>query len=433
MRVLIVSRTPWDNSNSFGNTFSNLFGDMEDVEIYNICCQGGNNSNSIVKGAYQMTDSSVLKSILGRDAGCRVDMADTNLVNAQPTKEFSFPKRRNLIFYIGRDLIWKFGHWKSKALRDFLDEVNPDVLYLPVYHSPYMNDVQRYVIKHCQVPYAVHISDDVASYPPDCLKSPLKALYHYITYRKIRRLCKHAKYGEAFAENMVREYPAKFNIPFFLIGKGVDAQLIPFGVKVCKSQNPVFVYTGNYGVERGRQLINLASAMQDRLVAKGIEAVLNIYSNTMVEESIKKELAKYPHVHLCKGVSAVEVKQIQSQADYLIHVEGFSKEAIASTRMSFSTKLIDYMLAMKPIIAIGPSNINSIEVLADNGLAYIANDKAQIETVLDSIASGDGHEEQAMSERVIGYLREKRDRKKIQHGMLLRLKSLKQNGSMSQN
>ena len=87
----------------------------------------------------------------------------------------------------------------------------------------------------------------------------------------------------------------------------------------------------------------------------------------MVEDKIKTALSQYSFVKLYKGVDSVQVYKIQKNANFLIHVEGFSKKAIAETRMSFSTKLIDYMSTMKPIIAIGPSNINSIEVLKRYG------------------------------------------------------------------
>ena len=53
MRILVISSTTWDVSNSFGNTFSNLFDGMSDVEIYNICCRNGNNNNNVVKEAIQ--------------------------------------------------------------------------------------------------------------------------------------------------------------------------------------------------------------------------------------------------------------------------------------------------------------------------------------------------------------------------------------------
>ena len=73
MKVLIISSTPWNNANSFGNTFSNLFEGMENVEIYNIACRHGVSSNSIVSKAVQLTDKSVLKSIYkwGYAAGLR--------------------------------------------------------------------------------------------------------------------------------------------------------------------------------------------------------------------------------------------------------------------------------------------------------------------------------------------------------------------------
>ena len=69
MKVLVISRSPWDDSNSFGNTFSNLFGGMKGVEIFSICCQDGVNNNGIVSKTYQMTDRSVLNSLMGKHAG----------------------------------------------------------------------------------------------------------------------------------------------------------------------------------------------------------------------------------------------------------------------------------------------------------------------------------------------------------------------------
>ena len=37
MRVLAISRAPWRNDNSIGNTFTDLFGDLPDVEVYSLC------------------------------------------------------------------------------------------------------------------------------------------------------------------------------------------------------------------------------------------------------------------------------------------------------------------------------------------------------------------------------------------------------------
>ena len=47
-----------------------------------------------------------------------------------------------------------------------------------------------------------------------------------------------------------------------------------------------------------------------------------------------------------------------------MHVEGFGNDAVETVGMSFSTKIIDYMMCGKPIFAVGDIRINSIKVLA---------------------------------------------------------------------
>ena len=188
-----------------------------------------------------------------------------------------------------------------------------------------------------------------------------------------------------------------------------------------------FVYTGNYGGERGQQLVILAKEINNHLIRRDKKAVFSIYSNTVVEDKIKTALSQYSFVKLYKGVDSVQVYKIQKNANFLIHVEGFSKKAIAETRMSFSTKLIDYMSTMKPIIAIGPSNINSIEVLKRYGLAYIATNRAEIGAILDRIMDRNLQEERKIQQNVIAYLNSYRNLNTIQKSIYERLKSTLEN------
>lgn len=426
IRILIVSRTPWDDSNSFGNTFSNLFGGMEGVEIYNICCQTGDNNNNIVKAAYQMTDTSVLKSLKGEQSGHKMWQQAQQKISEQT--EICFPRQRLTIFYICREILWKIGRWKSKSLENFIKDIKPDFLYLPIYHSGYVCDVQLFAIRKSHVPYCVHITDDVYTHPPTPLLTPLKSLYHLWVSRKIRQLIKSARYGEAFAESMVEEYPRNYGIPFYLIGKGIAPTSMPRKITLEQDLSEMnFVYTGNYGGERGQQLVILAKEINNHLIRRDKKAVFSIYSNTVVEDKIKTALSQYSFVKLYKGVDSVQVYKIQKNANFLIHVEGFSKKAIAETRMSFSTKLIDYMSTMKPIIAIGPSNINSIEVLKRYGLAYIATNRAEIGAILDRIMDRNLQEERKIQQNVIAYLNSYRNLNTIQKSIYERLKSTLEN------
>ena len=128
MKILVISRSPWDNSNSFGNTFSNLFGGMKGVEIYNVCCQDGINSNDLVRETYQMTDRSVLLSLKGKNAGRVMATTSDEPIELPQALSAKMPKKRYTIFYIARDMIWNIGLWWNNSLKDFLHKVNPDII-----------------------------------------------------------------------------------------------------------------------------------------------------------------------------------------------------------------------------------------------------------------------------------------------------------------
>lgn len=415
MRILIVSRTPWNVSNSFGNTFSNLFDGMDDIEIYHICCQHGETNGSPAKKTFQMTDRAVMHSILRRKGGVgwvadnRTDCKSNAAVSEKAEK-----KRHPLAYYI-RDMIWTLGAWRhDAALRAFLDEARPDVLYLPLYASCYMCDVQAYIADLCAVPTVGHISDDVFALSPD---APL-AVRHYAhkVAKKLRRLIGRCAYLEVFAENMKREYAKAFQKPIYLIGKGIDMSALPAVPTSAKNAEKHFVYTGNIGGERWRSLLLIGKALNGK-------AVLDLYSATVLTEEMKTEFGRCDAIRFHGAVSADEIPEIQKNGDVLVHVEGFSPAAIASTKMSFSTKLIDYMMAGKPIFVVGDQEINSIAVLRKYGLAVIAASVDEIGIRVNEFLSGSVNIEQ-LSNHVAEYLVNYRDIRKIQEGMNERLRGL---------
>ena len=422
MRILIVSRSPWDNSNSFGNTFSNLFSGMENVEIYNVCCQDGKNNNTIVQRAYQMTDRSVLYSILGKSAGKEVE--PVSVEGQVDLHELSsiLPKKRYTLFYIFRDAIWMFGRWWNKKLRDYLDDVKPDVVYLPLYASWYICDLQQKIINYCQVPVVGHISDDLYNYPPHGFRQPLAFLYRANVRRKIRKLIDNCSYVEVFAENMARVYASVFHKPFHVIGKGIDISMLDgVNIEPLKDDTISYVYTGNIGNGRYLELVKLSRAL-DQEYSDG-KAILSIYTQSLIDDSMLKAFNGCKSLKLCGSVSSEEVRRIQHDADVLVHVESFSDQSIFETKMSFSTKLIDYMLAGKIIFAIGPAEVNSLETLRNHQLAVAACSDDEIIQQVSAIKNHEVNTEM-LSQSIRKYLIEQRDISKIQNRMLSRINTI---------
>lgn len=422
MRILTISSTTWDNANSFGNTFSNLFEGMENVEIYNIACRHGVSNNSIVSKAVQLTDKSVLKSIYnwGFDPCWEIEnCVDTKGVN----KELSAVarKKRRTISFIIRDMIWKLGRWKkSKTLTAFLEEIKPEVIYLPIYASPYMCDIQQYIIKKLGVPVVGHISDDVYGYPP---KGSLLAKWYRTGLRKkIKKLIKTCSYLEVFAKNMQEAYSKLFNKSCYLIGKGIQFETVK-GINV---QAPIgkpmhFVYTGNIGDDRYKALVDIGYA-----ISKGLgreNAVLDIYSTTPLTNEMRESIHGCDAIDFHGGISKEEVVQVQKSADFLVHVEGFSQMAIFSAKMSFSTKIIDYMMMSKAILAYGPQEVNSIQVLKESEVGLTAISSEELETVITNIATNNV-DYALLTKNTKQYLLENRDIEKIQAGIYQRLSDL---------
>ena len=81
------------------------------------------------------------------------------------------------------------------------------------------------------------------------------------------------------------------------------------------------------------------------------------------------------------------------------------------------------MLAQRPIIAIGPMEINSIKVLKDENAALIANSTDDLDDIISKIAKGDIDTEKYI-ENARQYLLTKRDRRIIQNGIHKRLISI---------
>lgn len=424
MKILIISRTPWNNSNSFGNTFSNLFGGMPDVSIYNICCQSGTNENQIVEEYYQMSEALIIKRRLNKCTSQNDSDKKIKDGESQQTKTTQIHHKRNTFNYVCREIIWKLGKWRTKSLDQFIDNVNPDLIYLPLYSSGYTIDIQRYVVKRSNVPVVGHISDDIYGYSGKWITSPFKNLYRLWIRKKVRMIMKEIKYGEVFAQGMAEEYSKVFHKPYYVIGKGVREEDIVPNTEYRSKSTIDFVYTGNYGGERGWQLIKLANALDNCFLHSKLKPRLVIYSTTSSDDEIYLRLSDFTKVIFKEPVYGDDLRKVQQRADFLVHVEGFSATSIAKTKYSFSTKIIDYLLAQRPIFTIGPENINSIEVLTQNQMAIVSCNTNSIHSNLDCIAAGK-IDTQLIIANGIKYLREKRNLRKIQSEMLQRFKSIK--------
>lgn len=396
MRVLVLSLNAWNLSNSTGNTLSNLFCKLNDSDkVANIYCRNERVDNSICKRYFRITESDIIHSLFtlrrcGREMSYKDCGNERELQMSQRTNYenfFSLLKNyRCAIVLLFREFLWSLPVWKNKKLKKFVTEFSPEVIYMHGHYNLYMHWILSYCQKISGAKVAMYWADDMygrKSY------SPINFFYESLLRKRFRKsiLLSSLLFGGSLP--LCKEYSHIF-------GK----QFIPF-IKECKRVkfddnkyigNPIIiVYAGNLLFGRENVIVELAKAI-GRINRKGLlhQYFLKIFSNTTPStESLLFLDDKRNCCYMgCKPYQ--EVCEEMDRSDLSLFIESFDKNNILSTRLSFSTKIIDCMQSSAGILAIGPSNIASIDYIENNKLGYTITDVTTIEHKLIYLAENPG-------------------------------------------
>ena len=115
-----------------------------------------------------------------------------------------------------------------------------------------------------------------------------------------------------------------------------------------------------------------------KINVNGVKAQLRIYTGNILTEEMNLALNKGESSIVMGCVPASEVYKIQQDADMLVHVEGLDEKSAQLVRHSFSTKLVDYFKMSRPILAVGPRGVASIEHLIENDCTVYADNECEL-------------------------------------------------------
>ncbi|WP_455683536.1 hypothetical protein [Thomasclavelia sp.] len=374
MRILIITDTLWRNDNNVGNSYSNIFEGIDDLEIYNICCQQGKSSNTVIKSSFQISEKSIIRSFFGKKSGYYEQDISINIDNSLKNSNIL---RLQIFFWI-RELIWFTNKWKSKELDSYLEEVSPDLIFVQLADKTYINRISLYAKKKCVCPIVGYTWDDIYTLKQFSL-SPLYWIDRFIKRCSLRKIVNKCKIIYTISEIQKDEYSNIFNKKCHVLYKGYNIDRIE---NCCKSTTEEirFLYTGNIGDYRWKSLQLLASSLE-----KYSKATLDIYTATPLKKKITNKFKKFKNTNLYSKVSNEKVSELQSEADVLVHVEPLGLKGMLKSRLSFSTKIVDYFFKKKCILAIGSSESASINYLIKNDAALVATNNFEIDKQLNLI------------------------------------------------
>lgn len=389
MKILFISMSPIQKGVSIGNTFLNVFEDFPDVQFFSVYTKNDYPDSSIER-AFQITDKQLLKRLLHRTktVGRTVPERDGQENAPAEDKMVTFARKKRYIpMFWAQSLLWLPPYWKSKALHTFLDEVQPDLLFTILSDSVPLNKLIWHIQGYLQKPLVVYAWDNNYTLQLG-LTSPLVFLNRCINRHYMRKTVQKAEQLYVISEIQKQDYEKAFGVPCKILTKSADFSGEP-PVKTQYNSPLQLVFTGNIGTNRWKSLAIIAEALE-QINQNGVRAQLRIYTATPLTAKMEKALKKGDSSFIMGSVPANEVPKIQEAADILVHVEALDLKNRLAVRQSFSTKLVDYFKAARPILAVGPREVASIDHLIRNDCALTGETVEEVRSALESVLENRG-------------------------------------------
>ena len=387
-KILIVGRGVWNDENS---TLTNIFGGYNPDQLAYICIESAKPSTLLCNQFFQISEITLIKRLFNRKikTGGRIfcDLEAESLIkesdNEKEQSLMSFVRRnRSIVFLFLRELLWSFNGWKTKELNKFIEEFNPDNIFLLGDPLPLMNRLQNHIIEQAKKPASIFMMDDIYSYKSSV--GIFAKLYKSILRKHSGKVIKNCSVHFAISPKLKKEYDKIFGIESIILTKGIDFSQDKQRIGMPLHHPIRIVYTGKLIYGRYKSLAALASALQE-INKDEIKAQLFIYTQDEVSTKQQKLLAIDNSSFLMGRVSFNQALGIQKEADILLFVESLDKRYKNAARLSFSTKITDYLHNGKCIFAIGSKDIAPIEYLTENDAAIVSTEYEEINTVLTNL------------------------------------------------
>ncbi len=384
MRVLVLSNIEWSDNNAFGNTLSNLFSNIDDVDIASLYRRNSKPINNVCKKYYKISYTSIIKNFFRKEKiGEYFELSVSNKIPtvSSEKKAIGFIHKFNLnkIVYYINDLLFLTKRWENNKFEKFIKDYNPDIVFYFTRSCKVQNLFIRTVKKYIpQCKFATFIVDDI--YAVNHSKKDKKIIAEQFNQ---------ASKIYAITPSLKIKYEELFDVKIDVLTKGCD-----FSLPVTEKQNPVktIVYAGNLLYGREKTLIRLGQEIKLHNENSDNKLLLKVYSPTVVDDIVKNAMNISGSSEFLGSKPYSEIVEIMNSADVVLHVESFDEEQQKVVKHSFSTKITDCMQSGSVLFSIGPDGLASIEATKSIDGAFCAVNFDEITETIKQIADADLYE-----------------------------------------
>lgn len=384
-RILVITVSAWNNKVG-SNTWSTLVSQCESENVANLFIREEQPDNPVCSRYFRISENRVLKSIFKRGikTGTEVqpmleDGSENKDLAPHNERYRKMKKHRRYSMLLARELVWCVGKWRSRELDDFLDGFSPDVILYSMEGYIHLNRIIEYSLKRTGASGIGYFWDDNFTYRQS--KKIGYKIYRFFQRRSLKNLAKVTDKFFAISDMTKKEADSFFGIDCRILTKPLNSAP---EVKYNAVDKPIdILYTGNLLIGRDRSLLRLVNAIRDNYRN---DFVIDVYTQTLLDDKIKAEIEQGGVCRIHPPIPQNEVLKKQKEADLLLFLEDIDGPDAHTARLSFSTKITDYLSSGKAIFAIGCRETAPMHYFIDNESAFVATNDKEIKSELIKIS-----------------------------------------------
>ncbi len=369
-RILVISAYDiFENNDATSITIRSILKDWPKDKLYEIVCEmyedrsnlTDKDRNKLFLSVNDINCGKIIKKLRNRKQKLikENNINEFILIEGNSSREKTLQKIK-LFLSATADL---FPYEKNK-IDDFVRIYNPEVIYLIPYGIRIM-DVALYINEKYGIPIITHIMDDWFSTLYSFSKT--QKLHRSIMIKKYIKLLNNSKSVFVISDAMKIEYKSRFpNINFVSLMNTPD---VTINYRETPSKITQICYVGSLHLNRWSSLYKFCEIVSNLEKDDFRISVLSKDWN-----SVKQHFEKFNFIQSPGFLPPEQVKEEISLADSVLFIESFDESVKKYTKYSLSTKIPEYLSSQKPIIAIGPSGIASIDYLKNNNAALVLDD-----------------------------------------------------------
>lgn len=394
-KVLIVGTVPY-NVRSTSRAFDAYFHFWKKESIAQIFSNPKKPCKGHCGTLYQITDHAMLERWFSKKKDVGVIYNYDELEEAWETNEYEISGAYKKAYKIGgkhsafthlmRGVLWKKIYWCTDKLNAWLDEFNPECVFLSFSDDYFINQIALYVSQRYNIPIVSCISDDYYFIK----KFSINPIYYiYIsTYRSLIKKVLSVKGSAVYISDKIKK---KYNTEFNLDGETVylTSTVDRRDFQPINKKAPVITYFGNVRIGRNKSLCDIADALR----SINSEYMLEVYTN---EQDLKytEMLKNNPNIIFGGSIPYEKVQMRMSESDITVIVEGFEKKDVDVSRYSLSTKAADALKSGSAILAYGSDECGIIEYIKSTNAAMVCTDKESLRSSILNLLNNENLQRQ---------------------------------------